>query len=149
VLRDVVRGKANRLAAMFRPSRVTVKSAVRMISENTSVALNLTGYVTPGEISSVDDLKRGEAGLLRKGTGKLAAYRDKRGKLHVRSATCTHSGCLLAWNSFETCWDCTCHGSHFSVDGEPLNAPATVSLAKTEENAAAKKKPAGSPLHAA
>ena len=87
VLRDLVRGKANRLAAMLRPSRVTAKSAGRMISENTSVALNLAGYVTPGEISSTDDLKRGEAGLVRKGTAKLAAYRDKRGKLHVRSAT--------------------------------------------------------------
>jgi Rieske Fe-S protein len=39
------------------------------------------------------------------------------------------------WNSFETCWDCTCHGSHFAVDGEPLNAPAFTPLAEVEENA--------------
>ena len=36
----------------------------------------------------------------------------------------------LHWNSFETCWDCTCHGSQFSVDGEPLNAPAFKPLAE-------------------
>lgn len=132
VLRDLVRNKRNRRAAMFRPGRITAKSLGRVISENVSVAANLAGYVTGGEISSYGELKRGEAGLLRKGATKLAAYRDAKGKLHVRSAVCTHSGCLLHWNAFETCWDCTCHGSHFSVDGEPLNAPAFAPLADPE-----------------
>ena len=70
------------------------------------------------------------AALVRQGTKKVAAYRDQNGKLHLRSAACTHSGCVLHWNSFEMCWDCTCHGSHFSIDGEPLNAPAFLPLAE-------------------
>jgi RNA polymerase sigma factor (sigma-70 family) len=70
--------------------------------------------------------------FVRQGLKKIAAYRDDRGKLHLRSAACTHAGCLVHWNAFERCWDCTCHGSQFSVDGEPLNAPAFKALAKMD-----------------
>jgi len=63
---------------------------------------------------------------------KLAAYRDEKGKLHVRSAACTHLGCHLHWNSFERCWDCPCHGSQFGIDGEVLNAPAIAPLAEVD-----------------
>jgi Rieske Fe-S protein len=43
-----------------------------------------------------------------------------------------HIGCHLHWNSFETCWDCPCHGSQFAVDGTPLNAPAINPLAEAK-----------------
>jgi Rieske Fe-S protein len=42
-------------------------------------------------------------------------------------------GCHLHWNSFETCWDCPCHGSMFDVDGQPINAPAIGPLARVED----------------
>jgi glycine/D-amino acid oxidase-like deaminating enzyme len=66
---------------------------------------------------------------------KVAAYRDSEGILYARSAACIHVGCHLHWNSFEVCWDCPCHGSHFAVDGTALNAPAVSPLAevKTQE----------------
>jgi glycine/D-amino acid oxidase-like deaminating enzyme/nitrite reductase/ring-hydroxylating ferredoxin subunit len=130
VLRDLVRGRKNRTAAMFDPGRISVKGVGRFASENLSVASNLAGYVTAGEVASVDELKGGEGAVIRQGMKKVAAYRDKRGKLHICSAVCTHAGCLLHYNSFETCWDCTCHGSQFSIDGEPLNAPAISPLTK-------------------
>jgi glycine/D-amino acid oxidase-like deaminating enzyme/nitrite reductase/ring-hydroxylating ferredoxin subunit len=133
VLRDLVRKRKNRNAAMLDPGRVTAKAALRFASENVTVAANLAEHVTGGEISSADELGPGEAALIREGGVKIAAYRDRKGKLHVRSASCTHSGCVLHWNSFEICWDCTCHGSHFSIDGEPLNAPAVTALAEASE----------------
>ena len=118
VLRDLVRRRKNRRAWMLDPGRITAKAAGRFVSENATVASNLTEHLTSGEVSSADELKRREAALIRQGAKKVAAYRDQGGKLHLRSATCTHSGCVLHWNSFETCWDCTCDGSHFSVDGD-------------------------------
>ena len=33
-------------------------------------------------------------------------------------------GCALRWNPHEHSWDCPCHGSRFSADGELLNNPA-------------------------
>jgi Rieske Fe-S protein len=105
-------------------SRVTAKAVGRFASENLTVVANLAEYVSSGEVASVDELQPGTGAIVRQGIRKIAAYRDKRGKLHVCAATCTHAGCLLHWNTFEVCWDCTCHGSQFSIDGEPLNAPA-------------------------
>jgi Rieske Fe-S protein len=78
-------------------------------------------------------LKPGEGGIVRRGLSKIAAYRDDAGTLHLNSASCSHLGCHLHWNSFETCWDCPCHGSMFDENGIPINAPAVGPLGKIEE----------------
>ena len=71
--------------------------------------------------------------IVRRGLTKFATYRDDAGQLYVRSAACSHLGCHLHWNSFETCWDCPCHGSQFAVDGTAINAPAVAALTKAAE----------------
>ena len=38
---------------------------------------------------------------------------------------CTHIGCALKWNKSEKVWECPCHGSRFSIDGEILDNPTT------------------------
>lgn len=37
---------------------------------------------------------------------------------------CPHLGCALHWNSAEHSWDCACHGSRFSENGNVLDNPA-------------------------
>lgn len=37
---------------------------------------------------------------------------------------CPHLGCALKYNAAEHSWDCPCHGSRFSADGELLDGPA-------------------------
>ena len=37
---------------------------------------------------------------------------------------CPHMGCALTWNPHERSWDCPCHGSRFSKDGQLLDGPA-------------------------
>ncbi|PDT43558.1 MULTISPECIES: FAD-dependent oxidoreductase [Sinorhizobium] len=133
ILRDLVMGRENIWAGIYQPSRISIGAAGEYISENLTMPANLAEHLTGGELSSLDELKPGDGALIRRGTSKLAAYRDDGGELHVRSATCTHAGCVVHWNSFERCWDCPCHGSHFSVDGEPLNAPAFKPLAAADE----------------
>jgi glycine/D-amino acid oxidase-like deaminating enzyme/nitrite reductase/ring-hydroxylating ferredoxin subunit len=133
LLRDLLLGRKNAAAKMYAPGRISVKAARRYLSENVTLAANLAEYATGGEMSSPKSLKRGQGAIIRQGMKKVAAYRDKLGKLHLRSAACTHAGCVIHWNSFESCWDCTCHGSQFSPDGEPLNAPAFKPLARASE----------------
>ena len=41
---------------------------------------------------------------------------------------CPHMGCALQWNPQEHSWDCSCHGSRFSSEGELLEGPATGDL---------------------
>lgn len=43
---------------------------------------------------------------------------------------CPHLGCALKWNAAEHSWDCPCHGSRFSEDGQRLDGPATGNLKK-------------------
>lgn len=41
---------------------------------------------------------------------------------------CPHLGCALRWNKAEHSWDCSCHGSRFSKDGEILDNPSNKRL---------------------
>jgi glycine/D-amino acid oxidase-like deaminating enzyme/nitrite reductase/ring-hydroxylating ferredoxin subunit len=132
LLADVTRGRSSKWTPVYDPPRKTVGAIGRYVSDNMSVAKNLLGYLSPGEIAAAQRLKAGSGAILRDGLTKLAVCRDRAGRLHVRSASCTHVGCLIHWNSFEQCWDCPCHGSHFAPDGEALNAPAILPLAKAE-----------------
>ena len=38
---------------------------------------------------------------------------------------CPHLGCALKYNKYEHTWDCPCHGSRFTKDGELLDGPST------------------------
>ncbi|WP_442583858.1 FAD-dependent oxidoreductase [Mesorhizobium sp. ASY16-5R] len=128
LLKDLISGKENPWTAVYEPARKTPSGVVNYVRENLSAVRNLAGYVLPGELKSVEELQPGQGGILRDGLRRIAACRDLDGKLHQHSATCTHSGCEVAWNSTEQCWDCSCHGSHFAPDGTVLNGPAVSPL---------------------
>ncbi|MEA2985902.1 MAG: hypothetical protein QOD94_2156 [Alphaproteobacteria bacterium] len=132
VLRDLILQGQSAWSELYDPSRKTGSAVQNFISENVTPLKNFAEYIAPGEISSLDELKPGDGAIVRQGLQKIAAYRDPKGKLHLRSAKCTHLGCHVHWNSLETCWDCPCHGSHFAPDGTALNGPAVAPLAKPD-----------------
>lgn len=41
---------------------------------------------------------------------------------------CSHLGCALKWNKYEHSYDCSCHGSRFTENGEIINNPANKNL---------------------
>lgn len=41
-----------------------------------------------------------------------------------KGQVCTHMGCALNWNEEEQSWDCACHGSRFTKEGETIDNPA-------------------------
>lgn len=89
-------------------------------------------WVTPGEVSSVDEIAVGEGAVLRRGLSKVAAYRDPSGRVVELSAVCRHLGCIVEWNSGEKTWDCPCHGSRYTAEGRVVNGPATTNLSPAE-----------------
>jgi Rieske Fe-S protein len=115
-------------ADFYDPSRITLSATKNFLAENVTAVKNFAEYVAPGELKSVSDLKPGQGAIVREGMSKVAAFRDDAGDIHRVSAACTHVGCHLHWNSWERCWDCPCHGSHFAIDGTVLNAPAVAPL---------------------
>jgi glycine/D-amino acid oxidase-like deaminating enzyme/nitrite reductase/ring-hydroxylating ferredoxin subunit len=117
---------------VYDPARKTPSAIGNFVKENLTAVKNFAEYLAPGEIGAVGELANGHGAIVREGLRKVAAYRDADGELYTRSAACTHLGCHLHWNSFETSWDCPCHGSQFAVDGTALNAPAVTPLGEIE-----------------
>ena len=128
LLADLAQGKENPWAELYDPRRKSLGAIKDIVRENLNVAVQYADWLTPGE-SSFDDIGLGEGRLVRMGTHKVAAYRDERGLLHLRDATCTHLRCIVDWNSAEKSWDCPCHGSRFDAEGRVLNGPALADLA--------------------
>lgn len=73
---------------------------------------------------TIDDLAPGTGGIVDADGRKLAAYKAEDGSIVALSPTCTHLGCTVDWNAGAKTWDCPCHGSRFSAEGEVVNGPA-------------------------
>jgi len=128
LLTDLIEGRENEWSVLYDPSRVTLRAAGEWASENLNVAAQATALVTPGEVSSAEDVAPGSGAVLRRGVSKIAVYRDESGRIIERSAVCPHLGCIVAWNAAEKSWDCPCHGSRFDPQGRVLNGPSTRDL---------------------
>jgi Rieske Fe-S protein len=131
---DLILERENPWVEVFEPSRLATQSIKEAVTETISSTLPFVDWLTGGDVSSVDEIKKGEGAIIRQGLSKIAAYRDENGKLYQRSAVCTHMGCIVRFNSLEKTWDCPCHGSRFAIDGHPINAPAISPLEEIEES---------------
>jgi len=131
VLKDLVLGKDNPWFEVYNPSRfIPAASAGKFTAENVNVAKELI----KGKLAPVknEEINPGQAGYVEISGEKFGAYRDMQGRLHVVDTTCTHLGCELVWNSAEHSWDCPCHGSRFTYEGEIIEGPAQKPLNRPE-----------------
>ena len=53
------------------------------------------------------------------------AFESILGLLTPTTPRCPHLGCALKYNAAEHSWDCPCHGSRFTEQGELIDNPAT------------------------
>lgn len=128
LIAELIVAGQHRWQPLYEPSRKIRKGLGELVSENATAVKNYAERLLPGEIASEEALQPGQGGLLREGLKLVAVSRDDAGRLHRRSASCTHAGCVVHWNAAERCWDCPCHGSHFAPDGSVLNGPAVKPL---------------------
>ncbi|HZJ57419.1 MAG TPA: Rieske 2Fe-2S domain-containing protein [Clostridia bacterium] len=89
-----------------------------------------TGILAPSV--DTDNIKIGEAKVFDVDGKRRGAFRDKDGRVHLVDLVCTHMGCEPQWNTAEQSWDCPCHGSRFTYDGQVLEGPAKKPLANAE-----------------
>jgi glycine/D-amino acid oxidase-like deaminating enzyme/nitrite reductase/ring-hydroxylating ferredoxin subunit len=128
LISDLIAGRANPWAKLYDPTRKTLRASSEYIQENANVAAQYTKYLTPGEVSSPDQIPAGGGAILREGFNKLAVYKDASGALTKCSANCTHLGCIVHWNGIEKTWDCPCHGARYAPTGEVILGPAVEGL---------------------
>jgi len=128
IIKDMIIKGESPWEAVYSPSRFTpAASAKNFIIENANVAKELiTGKLAP--VPEDIDIQKGEGKVVEIDGQKVGAYKDEKGKLHLVDSTCTHMGCELQWNSAEKSWDCPCHGSRFTYEGEIIESPALKSV---------------------
>jgi glycine/D-amino acid oxidase-like deaminating enzyme/nitrite reductase/ring-hydroxylating ferredoxin subunit len=125
---DLVTGRENAWSRLYDPSRITLGALGRFLEHGASVVASLAAWIGAGDVGSVDEIAPGAGAVVRRGAKLVAAYRDAGGRLHERSAACTHLGCVVAWNPVAESWDCRCHGSRFDPYGNVLAGPAVAEL---------------------
>jgi glycine/D-amino acid oxidase-like deaminating enzyme/nitrite reductase/ring-hydroxylating ferredoxin subunit len=128
ILADTLSGRENPWARVFNSNRITPgASAKRFVKENAkTVAAVLAGKL--GGRPGPADLSPGEGAVTKIKGGSTAVYKDSDGQIHAVSATCTHLGCTVGFNSADVTWDCPCHGSRFATDGTVIQGPAAKNL---------------------
>ena len=112
---DLVRDIENPWTVLYDPQR----KAARNINK---------GGETKSRVKSVEEIKKGEGAVIYRGKNPIAVYRPLQGRPVARSAACTHLGCTVTWNNADKGWNCPCHGSLFSPDGEVVHGPAAEKL---------------------
>nr|WP_240338513.1 FAD-dependent oxidoreductase [Peribacillus alkalitolerans] len=131
IISDAIAQRENRYSELFHPSRFKPDPSIKeLVVQNADVAKHLV----EGKLEIVqmhpEDLQNDEGGVVKFEGKRAGAYRNELGQLHIVDTTCTHLGCELEWNSGDRTWDCPCHASRFSVEGQVIEGPAKKPLKK-------------------
>ncbi len=132
---DRILGRSNPWRDLFDPARKKIVNAAwDYITENKDYPYyRMRDRFAGAETRSVRSVAPGEGRVVELAGEKVAAYRDPSGtQVTLRSAVCTHMGCLVGWNTAERTWDCPCHGSRFATDGSVIAGPAEAPLPPVE-----------------
>jgi nitrite reductase/ring-hydroxylating ferredoxin subunit len=128
--RDWVAGRENPWTGLFAVDRKKIKGATwNYLRENKDYPYYMIkDRIARPEAESAREIKRGDGMIIGSRGKKVAAFRDRDGKLYKLSPVCPHLGCHVRWNSAESTWDCPCHGSRFKPTGEVIAGPAEDAL---------------------
>jgi glycine/D-amino acid oxidase-like deaminating enzyme/nitrite reductase/ring-hydroxylating ferredoxin subunit len=123
---DAILGHANPWSGLFDVDRSILKHGVwDYLKENIDYPYYLVRDRLAGaDGKSVRAVKPGEGRIIERLGKKVAAFRNQAGELSLLSASCTHLGCIVTFNDAEKTWDCPCHGSRFTSDGQVIDGPA-------------------------
>lgn len=130
IVSDLIQGMENKWAELYSPKRSPLKTPKTFFTEMFNMVRQYGDYITKADIGDVSELEPGQGAVLSKGFKRLAIYKDENNGIHAFSAVCPHMGCMVQWNAEEKSFDCPCHGSRFTKEGDVINGPATIGLAK-------------------
>ncbi|WP_026672065.1 FAD-dependent oxidoreductase [Alkalihalobacterium bogoriense] len=131
LLTDLIINKENPFVDLFSPNRFVADPSVRkIVKENADVAAQFIKGKLDNVTRTPDDLGLDEGAPVHVNGKRCGGYKDKEGNVTLVDTTCTHMYCEVEWNSGDRTWDCPCHGSRFSIEGEVIEGPAKKPLTK-------------------
>jgi len=132
IISDLIAGRDNAWAEAFDSTRLAPGASIKkLVTENLDVGKRFVAdRIRSWRPKPVEELAAGDGDIVELDGHPVAAFRDDAGNLHTVSATCTHLGCRVSFNTAERSWDCPCHGSRFDVDGHVIQGPAVEDLAR-------------------
>lgn len=129
ILADRITGRESPNAAVFSPHRLPALAALPTLLKDGGISaghlLSQVFYVPRAQLK---DVAPGQGGVVCWHGKKLGVFHREDGEFFLVPSNCPHLGCQLSWNAAEQTWDCPCHGSRFSYQGQRLDAPATDDL---------------------
>jgi len=134
MISDAILGRSNPWAELFDPGRKALTRGLwDYVKENVDYPYYMIRDRFAGpDAQSLRAVKRGHGRIIERRGAKVAAYRGQDGQVMLRSAICTHMGCVVSWNTAERTWDCPCHGSRFTTSGDVISGPAEAPLAEVD-----------------
>lgn len=134
ILSDLIIRGDSPWAQVYNPFRLSLSGLKTFVWQNVDVAKSyITGKLEGFTMTEDIDVKTGEAQVIAKDGERIGVYRDEQNKLHMIDTTCTHLGCELQWNDGERTWECPCHGSRFTYEGDIVEGPAINRLHHMEQ----------------
>lgn len=123
VIRDLLAEKENQYANLFSPKRHILKQYMFIPY---FLLINLFSFIRSKYVKK--NYYSASVVFFWKGGKRLACVTDKKGQEHIVHPVCPHMKCGLIFNEVEETWDCPCHSSRFSLDGEVLKGPSNYSI---------------------
>jgi glycine/D-amino acid oxidase-like deaminating enzyme/nitrite reductase/ring-hydroxylating ferredoxin subunit len=134
IISDLISGGENPYAATYDSTRLLPTITRDLLATGAHVAERFIGdrITAHREHDPAADLEPGQGRIGRVDGVTVAVSRGLDGQTRTVRATCTHLGCIVAFNDAEQAWDCPCHGSRFDLDGRVVDGPATAALEKMD-----------------
>lgn len=121
ILSDMICYRQNEFSSLFDPRR-------KSLAHYTKLPYYLFGQTKSfmgAKLRKKKDWYPHTLSFRREDGKSLGIYVDENKKSHIVYNTCPHLGCSLLFNEREKTWDCPCHSSRFTIDGECIKGPST------------------------
>lgn len=130
VISDLINNKDNKYKDIFNPKRSISLDKIKNIPiYNIKVGTRYILNKINSNMSYYDDNVK-----IKFINGKRCGiYKDDNNKEHIVSNICPHMKCNLIFNYIDKTWDCPCHGSRFTIDGDVIEGPSVYNIKIKEE----------------
>lgn len=125
IVSDLICSKNNRFSLLFSPKRgLSFDKVKNLFLFNIDVG---SRYIL-NKINSTQKFYDAKVKIEYINGKKCGIFVDDTGKQYIVSNICPHMKCNLVFNYIDKTWDCPCHASRFSIDGDIIYGPSVYNI---------------------